>query len=217
MISAQAARPALTRRTIAVAGHVGDVVAVRSGLDDENPAVRATALAALARLDALDAHTLMSATTDASSVVRRRAAQLAAVHPGFDLRGLLADADPMVAEMAAWACGEHVDVDRATRMVLGELARTHDEPLVRESAVAALGAIGEPDTVGLILAALTDKPAIRRRAVIALANFEGAEIDAALHAALADRDWQVRQAAEELLKIATHPEPNAEPDVDVDP
>jgi hypothetical protein len=34
--------------------------------------------------------------------------------------------------------------------------------------------------------------------VIALAAFEGDEVDAALERALADRDWQVRQAAEDL-------------------
>jgi hypothetical protein len=35
--------------------------------------------------------------------------------------------------------------------------------------------------------------------VIALAAFEGPEVDAALRRALEDRDWQVRQAAEDLL------------------
>jgi hypothetical protein len=34
--------------------------------------------------------------------------------------------------------------------------------------------------------------------VIALAPFEGPEVDAALERARADRDWQVRQAAEDL-------------------
>ncbi|MST32935.1 HEAT repeat domain-containing protein, partial [Acidimicrobiaceae bacterium USS-CC1] len=47
--------------------------------------------------------------------------------------------------------------------------------------------------------ATTDKPAVRRRAVLALAPFEGPEVDAALRQALEDRDWQVRQAAEDLL------------------
>jgi hypothetical protein len=34
--------------------------------------------------------------------------------------------------------------------------------------------------------------------VIALAPFAGPEVDAALARALEDRDWQVRQAAEDL-------------------
>jgi len=40
---------------------------------------------------------------------------------------------------------------------------------------------------------------MRRRAVLALAPFRGAAVDAALTDALGDRDWQVRQAAEDLL------------------
>ena len=36
-------------------------------------------------------------------------------------------------------------------------------------------------------------------AVIALAPFEGPEVEAALARATEDRDWQVRQAAEDLL------------------
>ena len=67
-------------------------------------------------------------------------------------------------------------------------------------AVAALGAIG--DTAGLpaVLAACRDRATVRRRAVIALAAFEGPDVDAALRTALDDRDWQVRQAAEDLLR-----------------
>jgi len=40
---------------------------------------------------------------------------------------------------------------------------------------------------------------VRRRAVLALAPFDGPEVDEALRTALEDRDWQVRQAAEDLL------------------
>jgi HEAT repeat protein len=50
------------------------------------------------------------------------------------------------------------------------------------------------------LAATTDRPAVRRRAVLALAPFEGPEVDAALTRALDDRDWQVRQAAEDVSR-----------------
>ena len=41
----------------------------------------------------------------------------------------------------------------------------------------------------------------RRRAVLALAAFEGDGVEAALTRALDDRDWQVRQAAEDLLGV----------------
>ena len=64
--------------------------------------------------------------------------------------------------------------------------------------MAALGAIGDERGVDAILAACRDKPAVRRRAVLALAPFTGAAVDAAIAAALDDRDWQVRQAAEDL-------------------
>ena len=51
----------------------------------------------------------------------------------------------------------------------------------------------------MILAALPDKATVRRRAVLALAPFDGDDVDAALERARTDRDWQVRQAAEDLL------------------
>ena len=70
--------------------------------------------------------------------------------------------------------------------------------MCRESAVAALGALGDPAGLGAILAATEDKATVRRRAVIALAPFDGPEVDAALERATNDRDWQVRQAAEDL-------------------
>jgi len=93
----------------------------------------------------------------------------------------------------------------ATVVGLAGGAGVGSEPLVREAAVAALGAIGDDRGLDAILAATTDKPAIRRRAVLALAPFvdpehpRAAEVAAALDAALTDRDWQVRQAAEDLL------------------
>ncbi len=82
---------------------------------------------------------------------------------------------------------------------LVEVARSHDDPLCRESAIAALGAIGDPGGLAAILAGLDDKPEVRRRAVIALAPFDGPEVDAALLRATTDRDKQVRAAASELL------------------
>jgi HEAT repeat protein len=81
-----------------------------------------------------------------------------------------------------------------------ELAGSHDDALVREASIAALGAIGDERGLPAILAGCTDKPAVRRRAVLALAPFEGFAVDAALAAALVDRDWQVRQAAEDLTR-----------------
>jgi len=80
------------------------------------------------------------------------------------------------------------------------VAGGHDEPLCREAAVAALGAVGDARGLPAILdAAANDRPAVRRRSVVALAAFDGPDVEAALQAALNDRDWQVRQAAEDLL------------------
>jgi HEAT repeat protein len=61
-----------------------------------------------------------------------------------------------------------------------------------------LGALADPAALPTILDACHDKPAVRRRAVLALAPFVGPEVDAAIDSALEDRDWQVRQAAEDL-------------------
>ena len=195
------------RRDVAAAGHTGDVSTARRGLEHSDPAVRATALGALERLGELDDDGLVAAFADPDPVVRRRAAGIAARHRGVDLRPLLGDADPSVVEVAAWACGEHEQVADEILTVLVALAtgaRAGQEPLVREAAVAALGAIGDDRGLDAILAATADRPAIRRRAVLALAPFldpdhpRSGEIRAALARALTDRDWQVRQAAEDL-------------------
>ena len=111
---------------------------------------------------------------------------------------LLHDPSDDVVETAAWACGEREAEDLETVARLGELGTGHSNPLVREAAVAALGAIGHPAGLGAILAATTDRVAVRRRAVLALAPFDGPEVEAALRRASRDRDWQTRDAAELL-------------------
>ena len=199
-----ATRP--TVRTVAVAGHTGDVDGARAGLDSHEPAVRAAALGALERLGVLDAAQLSTSLVDTEPVVRRRAATIAARHPDVDLLVALADLDTSVIEVAAWACGEREVVsDEVLDRLIALATDAKADALVRESSVAALGAIGDERGLEAILAATTDKPAIRRRAVLALAPFldpdhpRASDVDAALQRALADRDWQVRQAAEDLV------------------
>jgi HEAT repeat protein len=138
---------------------------------------------------------------DVDPGVRRRACEVAVTTAGADLGPVLADRDPEVAEAAAWAAGERGPASRALVGDLTAMAVDHGDPLCREAAVAALGAIGDRAGLAAILAATGDKPAVRRRAVIALAAFEGSDVDEALRRALADRDWQVRQAAEDLLDV----------------
>jgi HEAT repeat protein len=182
-----------------VAGHTGDLATARAACDDPDASVRAVGLGALERLGVLAADELQRALADADPAVRRRAAELAAKHPDVDLLAVLDDPDSSVVEVAAWALGEHEHADPAVVGQLSTLVTAHADPLVREAAVAALGAIGDPAGLPAILAGCADKAAVRRRAVLALAPFDGPEVDAALHLALTDRDWQVRQAAEDLL------------------
>lgn len=204
-LAVPADRGAATRRSVVVAGHSGDVTHARQALAHDDPAVRAAALGALARLGAITDDELVAALTEPAGVVRRRAATLAARYPTVELLGALHDPDAAVVEVAAWACGERERVTDAVLHRLIDLATlTSADPLVRESSVAALGAIGDDRGLDAVLVATTDRPAVRRRAVLALAPFldptheRAGDVAAALSRALTDRDWQVRQAAEDL-------------------
>ncbi|MCY4134764.1 MAG: HEAT repeat domain-containing protein [bacterium] len=188
----------LRRRDAVIAGHVGDVNTARAATNSEDPSVRASALGALDRMGALTDAELQDALDDPSPKVRLRAAALTVGRPTVTPALLLDDPCDEVMETAAWACGERGSVDLDTVARLGELATGHSNPLVREAAVAALGAIGHPEGLDAILAATTDRVAVRRRAVLALAPFDGPNVEAALHRASQDRDWQTRDAAELL-------------------
>jgi HEAT repeat protein len=194
--NARAARVAVERDPRALAA---------AARDDTDPRVRAVALAALVRTGPrrVSAPVWRGAAHDAAAAVRRRAAEVAPrlgrAATCAALVELLADDDAWVAEAAAYAIGEHPRPSRAAIAAIERAATAHRDPLVREAAVAALGALGDPATLPAVLAACDDKPAIRRRAVLALAAFEGADVEARLRAALEDRDWQVRQAAEDLV------------------
>jgi HEAT repeat protein len=173
---------------------------------DPDARVRAAALGALVRAAPGDATApWLRALDDHDPAVRRRAAELAPAlpadaHVGRTLVRALADHDVTVVEAVAWSLGELDDVARAAGAVpaLSEVTRTHRDALAREAAVATLGALGDADALPAILDACRDKPAVRRRAVLALAPFDGPDVDAAIESALTDRDWQVRQAAEDL-------------------
>jgi HEAT repeat protein len=116
------------------------------------------------------------------------------------VRVVSTDPSDSVVESSAWALGEAGSrCGRSAVEALGQVASAHADPLCREAAVAALGAIGDPLAIDTVLVALEDKPAVRRRAVIALAAFDDPRVDAAWRRGLEDRDWQVRQAAEDLL------------------
>jgi HEAT repeat protein len=203
--------PARRRRDVVIAGHRGDATGIRPALADAAPSVRDAALGALDRCGVLSDDDIVRALDDPDASVRRRAVELASRRPGVSLVAMLDDPASDVVELAAWASGEQLEQVaepdeqyRATVDRLGELAIGADDALVREAAAAALGAIGDPAGLPAILHACADKPQIRRRAVLALAPFDGPEVDAAIEAALTDRDWQVRQAAEDLRRAAGH-------------
>lgn len=208
-VTGRSAASIADRRLAALSGHTGDTGTALRLLSSTDPKVRATALGALNRLGQLAPEDLLTCLVDTNPTVRRRACEEATRwNGGVDdplpdevgeaLRLRLFDEDPTVIETAAWACGERPPVAEATLERLIELATGHEDALCRESAVAALGALGDPRGLPAILAATGDRATVRRRAVIALAPFDGPEVDHAIEIARTDRDWQVRQAAEDL-------------------
>ncbi|MEO6988916.1 MAG: HEAT repeat domain-containing protein [Aquihabitans sp.] len=190
-----------------MAGHRRDVPAIRALTGDEDGGVRATVLGALLRAEALTADDLIAGIADPEPVVRIRAAELVAELEGggvatdVPLLGLFDDPEPTVVETAAWASGERQPAEAGVVARLADLATSAEDALIRESAVAALGSRGDPAGLPAILAGTRDKATVRRRAVLALAPFDGPEVDEAYERALVDRDWQVRQAAEDLTEV----------------
>ena len=195
-----------------MAGHTSAEPEVTRALRSPDPALRRSALGAAVRLDLVDLEGLTSWFEDADAAVVARAVSLVAqmAGPGApsrpDVKERRRAAEHLVpllqgehAEIAAFALGELEMAESAVVAALVDQAGQHTDPLCRESAVAALGALGQG--LGAVLEATDDVAAVRRRAVIALANFDDERAEEALSRALDDRDWQVRQIAEDLLAI----------------
>ena len=186
---------AYARRLDAVmAGHRGDVDAAVRLLADEDASVRVAALGALARCDELSAEQIRSALSDGAPQVRRRAVELAP--PAVDLVPMLDDPEASVVEAAAAALGER-DWDPAPVPELCRIARSHDDSLCRESAVAALGAIAAG--IGAITAGVGSHPGTDTHAADAAdigARHDDARASAldALLSAMEDRP-QIRRRA----------------------
>lgn len=185
------------RRALLEAEAAGDIDAVRAGLHHDDDRVRASAVAIGHRIGAWTPADLTRAVADPSLRVRRAVAEVAATESVVDLAPLLDDDEAVVVEVACWAAGERVDGTRYLDTLVA-ICASHGDALCREAAVAALGALGDERALPAILVATQDRATVRRRAVLALAPFDTPEVDAALTAALDDRDWQVRQAAEDL-------------------
>jgi HEAT repeat protein len=196
---------ATRRRRVIAAGHAGQEVPARAGLGDPDPHVQAAALGALARLSALTVGEVTHALRTGEAPLRRRATDAALSVRGAGSRSTLyaamidalSDPDPLVVVGAAWFLAERRVTGGIASLV--STAGTHEDVRCREAAVAALGAIGDSRGLAVVIAALDDKPTVRRRATVALAGFDDPRVEPALHRSAEDRDWQVRQAADELL------------------
>lgn len=187
------------RFEVIAAGFSGNQSVAEAGLLSPNGSTRASALRALARLQVLSPDTINDFLRDEDPEVRRTAVELAAPFASVLVHTLIDDDDVFVAEMTAWCLGERLPIRDEEINILIDRTTSHAEAVVREACAAALGSIGDERGLTAILAACADKPAVRRRAILALAPFEGDEVDAALTKALDDKDWQVRQNAEDLL------------------
>ncbi len=184
--------------------------ATRSFYDDPSTLVRSAALTALAHISPRDAARdlwLQAVVDDDAALVLRccelapHVADVADTAVLEHLVRLVGVDDDTVAEAAAAALGEcapqSTEPTRTTVVTtLAHAAQEHSDALVREAAIAALGAVGDERGLPAILNGCQDKATVRRRAVLALAPFDGPDVEAAVAAARDDRDWQVRQAAE---------------------
>tara|TARA_Y100000287_G_scaffold24617_1_gene16837 strand:- start:1985 stop:2614 length:630 start_codon:yes stop_codon:yes gene_type:complete len=176
----------------------GDLSLARELCGDGDPRVRASSVAVLSENDALDESLIALGLSDPNPLVRMTVARAAAQNSSISVLELLNDEDSSVVEIACWAAGEQTEHNDSIIEALSAIALEHEDALCRESAVAALGALGDARGLESILKATKDIATVRRRAVIALAPFEGQAVTDALQLALSDRDWQVRQAAEDL-------------------
>ncbi len=110
------------------------------------------------------------------------------------------DDDARVVEAAVTALGELPPRPAVVARLLGMAADETADKLVREAAVASLGALADPVAVPVLLELLaTGPPQVRRRAVVALTVFDDPAIEAALRRATADRNPMVREVAEMVV------------------
>ena len=178
----------------------GEFQLVTEYLEHPEPDVRATALRVLDNEGKLEKGILERSLSDSAFKVRNAIAYLISRNRDIPAMKFLLDEDAEIVEIACWGVGERGDTSAEILDVLQSITESHSDSLCRESAVAALGALGNRDALGSILKAVEDIATVRRRAVLALAPFDGPEVELAIAKALEDRDWQVRQAAEDISK-----------------
>ncbi len=183
-------------------------------LHADDPAVRRIAVASVAQHIAGDdlVPTLGAVLLhDESAVVRAEAAEALGGTDGDAMPFLLQavdDPDERVVEAVATAFGELAD-ERATDWLL-DAAQTHADRLVREAAVVALGSIGDPSVLPVLLdLVVSAPPQVRRRTVVALTAFDDPAVGDALRKATEDRNPMVREVAE--MTVGRRPEEGWEP------
>ncbi len=172
-----------------------------SFLDDEDPAVRRLAVAALA--DRIDDSTgplvVDRLVADPDVAVRAEAAEALGNWPG-GIDALLEARcdDPRVVEAAVTALARLGHTPVVPWLI--EQASTGEDALVREASVAALGEIGDERAVPVLIElAASGPPQVRRRAVVALTVFDGDHVEEAIRRAATDRNPMVREAAEMVV------------------
>ncbi len=183
---------------VAVAARRQEASTILASANSPCGKIRAAAIKALVGDDEKVTAAIKSAFSDPDPAVRVAAAYASISRPNLNVTKLLGDPNPDVVETACFAAGEIAE--DGNRNLLEDIAMTHPSPTCRESAIAALGVLGSPESLEIIIAALADKPYIRRRAVLALAAFDDPRAEEAIEKCLLDRDHQVRQLAEDLLR-----------------
>ncbi len=175
-----------------------DETSVRKFCDSIYPELRATSLSALVNMRKATEDDGRRAISDTSSIVQRRACELAPHLPGANYLSLLLKQDHLVTEAACFALGEVRDQQAVEELIA--IASKHRDALCRESAVAALGALGNKVALPQLIKSLDDSAPIRRRAVLALSVFiDNDAAIAAIRSRSDDKDWQVRQIVENIL------------------
>ena len=201
--------PGTLEEAIAVieAGHSSDAASLavlEAARTSSNPVLRRHALVGLEARSALSESHIIEAISDLDAENRSRALRAAGRSDTPSprlveaLSAATADPEDFVAVAAIRSIADLVILDALNLLI--SLVGDHADAMVREEAVAALGALGDERGLPSILNACGDKPAVRRRCVVALGAFEGDEVEAALALLHEDRDWQVRQAVAMLRR-----------------
>ena len=195
---AQCADRALIGRLIGELGCTEGIDLLLAGLTDDSPELRASCVSSLARLAPAGASRLIAELLeDADAKVREAALEALQSLSCTDRAGVAG----LCAELAQSAlprkrrdaallfCGP-ADAER-----LSLLAKDEDAS-VRRAAVASLGRVGLPQTVGHLAMALSDEdPEVRVAAAQALSETGGAQVLEPLLLALNDSDPWVQTAA----------------------